>query len=220
MSHYEIAHLDELERYPVDDEGLLWRPIRRRFGITAFGTNGWTAANAGDRVLEEHSEPDGHEELYFVAAGRARFILGDDEHVVGAGTLVYARPGTRRGAIAEEAGTTIFAIGAKPGELFEQSVWEEWFEAGALRRLGRTDEARTVMLRAIEAKPDTWQLQYNHACWEALDGRADEAFAALERALELAPDEVGKYMPDDSDLESLRSDPRWNELGVSRQADT
>jgi mannose-6-phosphate isomerase-like protein (cupin superfamily) len=217
---YEVVRLDDLDRLPVDDEGLLWRPIRRRFGITAFGTNGWTAANAGDRVLEEHAEPDGHEELYFVAAGRARFTLGDDEHVLGPGTLVYARPGTRRGAIAEEPGTTIFAIGAKPGELFEPSVWEEWFEAGALRRLGRVDEARAVMLNAIEAKPDTWQLHYNHACYEALDGRTDEAFAALERALELEPKRVGQYFRDDEDFGSLHDDPRWERLGVARQADT
>jgi mannose-6-phosphate isomerase-like protein (cupin superfamily) len=217
---YEVMHLDDLDRLPVDDEGLLWRPIRRRFGLTAFGVNGWTAANAGDRVLEEHSEPDGHEELYFVAAGRARFTLGNDEHVVGPGTLVYARPGTRRGAIAEEPGTTVFAVGAKPGEVFEPSVWEEWFEGGALRRLGRAEEARESMLRAIEAHPGSWQLLYNHACFEALDGRTDEAFAALERALELEPERVGRYYPDDEDLVSLHGDPRWERLRVAGQPDT
>jgi tetratricopeptide (TPR) repeat protein len=209
MSDYEIAHLDDLERFPVDDEGLLWRPIRRRFGITAFGTNGWTAAKAGDRVLEEHHERDGHEELYFVAAGRARFTLGDDEHVVGPGTLVYARPGTLRGAVAEEPETTIFAIGAKPGVLFEPSVWEEWFVAGALRRLGRPDEARESMLAALEAHPDTWQLHYNQACFEALDGRREEALAALQRAIELEPERVAQYAADDSDFDSIRDDPRF-----------
>ena len=33
---FQIAHLDDLERLPVDEEGLVWRPIRRRFGISAF----------------------------------------------------------------------------------------------------------------------------------------------------------------------------------------
>ena len=33
---YEVVHLDELDRFPVDDEGLLWRPVPRRLGITAF----------------------------------------------------------------------------------------------------------------------------------------------------------------------------------------
>ena len=63
MSGYELRHLDDLERLPVDDEGLVWRPVRRRFGISAFGTNAYTAEKAGDRVVEEHHEQDGHEEL-------------------------------------------------------------------------------------------------------------------------------------------------------------
>jgi tetratricopeptide (TPR) repeat protein len=206
---YELAHLDDLERLPVDDEGLLWRPIRRRFGISAFGTNAYTAEKAGDRVLEEHSERDGHEELYFVAAGRARFTLGDDEHDAPAGTLVFARPGTKRGAIAEEAGTTIFAIGAKPGVVFEPSKWEEWFAAEGYRRLGRKDEARKLMDASIEANPDAWQGYYNLACYEALDGNREEAIAALQRAVELDPDEVPKYAATDTDFDSIRDDPRF-----------
>jgi tetratricopeptide (TPR) repeat protein len=209
VSDYQIAHLDDLERLPVDDEGLLWRPIRRRFGISAFGTNAWTAANAGDRVLEEHYERDGHEEMYFVAAGRARFTLGDDEHDAPAGTLVFARPGTKRGAIAEEPGTTIVAIGAKPGVVFEPSKWEDWYAAGAYRRLGRHDEARTLMDASIAENPDAWQGYYNLACFEALDGKREEALAALEKAAELAPDDVKKYAADDSDFDSIRDDPRF-----------
>ena len=220
MSGYEIAHLDDLERLPVDEEGLLWRPIRRRFGITAFGTNAWTAAKAGDRVLEEHYEREGHEEMYFVAAGRARFTLGDEEHDAPAGTLVFARPGTRRGAIAEEPGTTIVAIGAKPGVVFEPSKWEEWYAATGLRRLGRQEEARALMDASIAANPDEWQGYFNLACFEALDGRSDEAIAALQRAIEIAPDEARKYAAEDSDFDSIRADPRWEALGISRQTDS
>ena len=72
---YEVVHLDELDRFPVDDEGLLWRPVRRRLGITAFGTNAYTAEQGTERVVEEHHEEGGHEELYFVATGR-----GDGSH--------------------------------------------------------------------------------------------------------------------------------------------
>ena len=60
---------------PGDDqlayEGLLWRPVRRRLGITAFGTNAYTAEKGTERVVEEHSEEGGHEELYFVVSGHA-----------------------------------------------------------------------------------------------------------------------------------------------------
>ena len=51
---YEVVHLDELDRFPVDDEGLLWRPVRRRLGITAFGMNAYTAEKGDERVVEEH----------------------------------------------------------------------------------------------------------------------------------------------------------------------
>src|SRR5688500_8863124 len=115
MSAYEVVHLDELERFPVDEEGLTWRPVRRRLGIEAFGCNAYTAEKAGDRVVEEHLEKGGHEESYFVAAGHAPFTIGEQEVDARAGTFVFATPGTKRGARATQAGTTIIALGAKPG---------------------------------------------------------------------------------------------------------
>ena len=134
---YEVAHLDELDRYPVDDEGLLWRPVRRRLGITAFGTNAYTAEKGDERVVEEHYEKDGHEELYFVASGRATFVLGDDEIDAPAGTFVHAEPGTKRGAVATEPNTTVLAIGAKPGVPHEISKWEDIFVVFGLYRIGQ-----------------------------------------------------------------------------------
>jgi quercetin dioxygenase-like cupin family protein len=128
---YEVAHLDDLDRYPLDDEGLLWRPVRRRLGITAFGTNAFTAEKGSERIVEEHYEKDGHEELYFIASGRARFVLGDDEIDAPAGTFVHAEPGTRRGAVATEPDTIVLAIGAKPGVPYEISGTtprEEWLD--------------------------------------------------------------------------------------------
>jgi len=51
---------------------MLWHPVRRTLGIRSFGTNAYTALNAGDRVVEEHDEVGaGHEEVYLVPSGRA-----------------------------------------------------------------------------------------------------------------------------------------------------
>ena len=44
---YQVASFDELERIPVM-HGLEWRPVRRRFGIAAFGVNAYTAEKPGD----------------------------------------------------------------------------------------------------------------------------------------------------------------------------
>ena len=73
MKRWESTSLSELES--LKGPGTLrWSPVRRRFGITAFGINAYTAAEAGHDVVEEHTEQTlGHEELYAVVAGHARF---------------------------------------------------------------------------------------------------------------------------------------------------
>ena len=53
---YEVAHIDELEELPINNGEFVWRPIRRRFGITAFGTNAYTG-DAGQRVIEQEGYP-------------------------------------------------------------------------------------------------------------------------------------------------------------------
>ena len=124
---------------PVNSGEFVWRPVRRRFGISAFGSNAYSAEKAGQRVIEEHFERDGHEEMYVVLRGRATFTLGDDELDAGPGTLVFVRPGTRRGAIAAEDDTFVLAVGAKPGVVFEPSLWEDVFAAYSYAEQGKLD---------------------------------------------------------------------------------
>jgi hypothetical protein len=42
--------IDDVEGLPVLGT-LMWRPVRRSLGITAFGINAYTAGNAGDEVV-------------------------------------------------------------------------------------------------------------------------------------------------------------------------
>jgi tetratricopeptide (TPR) repeat protein len=208
LSRFELASLDELERLPVDDEGLVWRPVRRRFDIRAFGSNAWTAERAGQRVVEDHSETDGHEELYVVVTGRATFTLGEDEVDAPAGTLVFVRPGTRRGAVAAEDGTTVLAVGAKRGEAYEPSRWEIAFAAYGYRRTGDAERGRRMLEEAVAERPDEWQGHYHLACFAALDGRSDEALDHLDRAVSLDP-KAAEWAASDEDFASVRDDPRF-----------
>jgi quercetin dioxygenase-like cupin family protein len=208
LSAYEVARLDELERFPVDDEGLVWRPVRRRLGIEAFGCNAYTAENAGDRVVEEHSEQDGHEELYFVARGRATFTLDGEEHDARAGTFVFCRPGTRRGAVAAEAGTAVVAFGAKPGVPHEISKWEQIFVAFGHLRNGDEAKGREAIAAAVAEHPNEWQGHYNAACFEAQTGNREPAIASLRRAVELDPKAL-EYAAKDTDFDWLRDDPEF-----------
>jgi len=208
---WQVARVDELDRFGPNDEGTLWRPVRRRFDVHAFGVNAWTGAQPGDRVIEKHREPDGPEELYVVLTGRATFELGDEETDAPAGTLVFVRPGTVRGAVAAEPETTILAVGAKAGEVFEPSLWEEWYIADAYRRRGELDRARSLMDDLVARAPDVWQAHYNRACFESVAGNADEAVDALRRAAELNPEEVRRLTPNDSDFDPIRNDSRYVE---------
>jgi tetratricopeptide (TPR) repeat protein len=216
---YGIARIEEVDAYPIpDQQGLTWRPVRRHFDIRSFGVNAYTAADAGERVVEEHREQGGHDELYVVLSGRATFTLEGEEHDAPAGTLVHCPPGTLREAFAAEAGTTVLGIGAKPGEVFQPSGWE-WVFAG-VSRLGQGDEegARRELQAGIETYPDAWQGYFNLACIEAQLGNKDEAIAQLERAAELDPETVAKWASQESDFDSIRDDPRF--LAVTGQAQT
>jgi tetratricopeptide (TPR) repeat protein len=212
---WQSAHIDELDALPVDDEGLTWRPIRRRFGITGFGTNAYTAERAGQRVVEEHTESGGHQELYVVIAGRATFTLDGEELDAPAGTLVFCEPDTLRGAVAAEDGTTVLGVGAKPGAVFQPSAWEEWFAATGYAKLGQLKRARDTFRAASEANPEGWQVFYNWACTEARYGDPGQALTLLERAVELDPKAL-EYAASDADFASLADDPDF--LRITRQA--
>jgi len=213
---YEVAHIDELEELPINNGEFVWRPVRRRFGITAFGTNAYTG-NSGQRVIEEHAERDNHQEMYVVLRGRASFTLGDDEVDAPAGTIVFVRPNTGRGAIAAEDGTAVLAVGAKPGVVFEPSLWEDVFVANSYAEQGELEPARAVYAELIENHPDAWQGLFNAACFEARFGDHERAFEYLGRALELEPS-AREYAEKDSDFDSIRDDERFRSL-VAGQAD-
>jgi quercetin dioxygenase-like cupin family protein len=215
---YEMAHVDELEELPINRGEFVWRPVRRRFGITAFGTNAYTA-RAGQRVVEEHTETDNHQEMYVVLRGRATFKLDDDEIDAPAGTIVFVRPNTRRGAIAAEDETAVLAVGAKAGVVFEPSSWEEFFAANAYADLGQVDRAREVIDNALERYPDEWQGYYNAACFEARFGDRNQALDHLERAVELEPERVRGYASDDEDFEPIKDDPRFRSA-IAGQSDS
>jgi hypothetical protein len=184
---------------------LKWKPIRRTLGIEAFGINAYTAENVGDDVVERHSEERlGHEEVYVVLAGRAAFELDDETLDAPAGTLVFLRdPTVRRYAKAAEPGTTVLAIGGKPGEAYSPSAWEWYFEAERFRDPLDPEAALRLMAEANERFPDHMGVLYSTACWEALAGRPDDAWAALQRAIELDP-RAREWALEDEDLVSIR----------------
>ena len=127
---YTAVHLSDIPLgAPPEPGSYEWRPVRRHLDIQSFGINATTAASAGDWVIMDHTEVDDsqtrHEELFYVASGRATFVVDGEEVDVPAGTFVHVPdPRTRRGARAIEPGTTVIAVGAEPGAAFTVSPWE------------------------------------------------------------------------------------------------
>jgi tetratricopeptide (TPR) repeat protein len=209
---FEVAHISEI---PTQRgvEGSSWARIRRRFDVRAFGVNAYTAPAAGGRVIEDHTETGPaagrHEELYVVLEGRARFTVGDEELDAPAGTLVFVRdPATRRGAIAEEAGTTVLVVGGRAGEPYEVSPWEDFAEAWPHYEAKEYAAAIEIFHRGLEQHPENASALYNLACCESLAGDPAAALEHLRRAVELHA-EFGRYAGGDSDFDAIRDDPAF-----------
>jgi len=208
---WESVRLDEIEPIPVVEGTLLWRPVRRTLDIGAFGINSYVAPQAGDDVVEEHTETSlGHEEVYLVLSGRATFTLDGETLDAPAGTLVFLRdPAVKRHARAEEAGTTVLAVGGPRDRAYEPSPWEFWFAAERHRASGDFDAMVDEIAGAVERYPDHPAVLYHLGRAEALAGRTDDAIAHVRRALELKP-EWADDMREDEDLAGLRSHPDWH----------
>ena len=204
---FDAAHVSELDAIAITEK-LVWRPVRRRFDIRAFGVNAYTAENAGDEIVEDHTEETYlHEELYFVANGHVAFEVGGEEIDAPAGTFVFIRdPTVRRHAVAKEAGSTVVAVGGRPGEPYQVAPWEHYMVALPAVRAGDHEAGIRSVERGIAEYGENGSLLYNLACFEALAGRRDDALAHLGRAIELDR-RAREWAKADSDFDSLRDDP-------------
>jgi quercetin dioxygenase-like cupin family protein len=203
----KTLRLDEIDGIPVFGT-LVWKPVRKTLGVTAFGINAYRAESAGDEVVEEHTELQlGHEEIYVVLSGHATFTVDGEEVDAPAGTLVYLDDvAQKRHAVANEAGTTVLAVGGMPG-VHEPSAWEYFFPALPLLRDGDYDAARRVLEKGMKEK-DAPVMHYQLACVEALAGNRERALDELAIAVE-GSDRYREHAQTDEDLASIRDDPRF-----------
>jgi hypothetical protein len=126
---------------------------------------------------------------------------------------VHVRAETRREAFAEEPDTIVLAVGATPGRAFEPRGWDDTVVAFGQGRAGNVEAGRSIMHGlAAKAPEDAWWMPYDLACYEARFGDADTAIDHLRQARERDPEQLREYLVRDSDLDSLRDDPRFQEL--------
>jgi tetratricopeptide (TPR) repeat protein len=205
-----VLNLDQIEAIPGPGT-LSWLPVRYTLGIRAFGCNAYRAAEAGQDVVEPHTEdPDlAHEELYFVAAGHATFTIDGQSHDAPAGTYVFIPdPASHRHAVADEPGTTVLSFGGPAA--FEPSAWEWAFRAAGVQQTDPA-KAREILEEGLRTHPNSPTLDYGMACLETLEGHHEEAITWLRQAIDLRP-ELKEWALKDSDLEALRDDPYFRSL--------
>ncbi len=198
-----VLTLDQIEGLRDPDGTLTWHPVRIELGVRAFGTNAYSADRPGQDVVEPHTESLelAHEELYFVARGRARFTVDDTSIDAPAGTYVFIPdPRSHRHAVAAEPDTWVLSFGGPPS--FTPSAWEWTFRARA-RRSEDPAAARALIEDGLEHLPDSPSLRYELACLLALDGDGERALRELRTAIAREP-ELEAVARKDEDLCSIR----------------
>jgi hypothetical protein len=207
---YRSVRISDVEPIAAAGDTLRWHPLRFTLGIRAFGVNAYTAPRAGDDVVEEHQEGDpdsGHEELYVVLTGSARFTIDGEQFDAPAGTCVFIPdPESNRYAVAIEDDTSVLAVGGQPGAPFEVSGWEARFRAQPYMDAGDFERAVEILADGVRDSPGEPGLNYNLACAEARLGRLDDAEAHLRTALAGDP-RVREWADGDADLDPLRDRP-------------
>jgi hypothetical protein len=202
----KTLRIDDIEGLPVLGT-LMWQPVRKPLGITAFGINAYTAGSAGDEVVEDHTELV-DEEVYIVIRGHATFTVDGEEIDAPWGTIVFLDDlDQRRHAIAKEAGTTVLAIGGRPG-VHPISSWEYIFPSLPARNMQDWGTARTILEEAVAERPDIPAIRYHLACVEARAGNADRALELLSGAREERPD-YAEAAAKEEDFASIRDDSRF-----------
>jgi adenylate cyclase len=87
-----------------------------------------------------------------------------------------------------------------------------YFMATALAKLGELERAETWAARALAIAPEDYLTQYNIACFYSVSGKHDRAFAVLNKLLPISNADMKHWIMNDSDLDPLHSDPRWEKV--------
>jgi hypothetical protein len=179
--------LDEIEAKPWLGTELAWHPLREALGTHIVGMSAYSAERAGQEVVEAHRETEGgrgHEEVYVVLRGYARFTLGGEQVEAPAGTFVRVDPAVHRHAIATEPGTAVLALGGPP--TFVPSA-SEWIERARPHLRSNPAEARRILDDLAQRRPDSAGVPIGEALLAAAQGDEPSAREHLRAALAQDP---------------------------------
>jgi mannose-6-phosphate isomerase-like protein (cupin superfamily) len=184
MSGWRVTRVEDIEGVPWPG-GITWHPVRMELGFRAFGIGGYTG-DPGDVLIEPHDESSdgrGHQELYVVLAGSARFTLDGEELDVAAGGIVAVEPGVRREAVALEPASVVLAMGGPP--TFE-IAGSEWLMRARPLLESQPERARALLEEGLRQLPESPAIRYGFALLEGGGRWLEEAIAREPRLREEA----------------------------------
>jgi hypothetical protein len=184
---WKALALDEVEALPWLGTELAWHPLREALGTRIVGMAAYSADRTGQEVVEAHRETEGgrgHEEVYVVLRGAARFTLDGGELDAPAGTLVRVDPGVHRHAVATEPGTAVLALGGPP--TFVPSA-SEWIERARPHLRSDSAEARRILDDLAAQRPDSAGVAIGEALLAVAQGDEPAAREHLRAALAQDP---------------------------------
>lgn len=202
---WRVVHVDEVEAISWRYSELAWRPLRHALGARSVGIAAFTAARAGQEVVEGHVETRdgrGHEEIYIVLRGRAIFEFADGELDAPVGTCVCVSPAAYRRATAAEGDTVVVAIGREAD--FEVST-SEWIERARPFIRSDPERARAVIDELRAEQPESPGLAVAEALLQLGTGEVAESRRILQTLLAERPN-IRAALLADPDLGALVAD--------------
>jgi len=197
------------------DPGRAYAPLRRELDIGAFGTYAIRAEEGKDLVHERTANgpgSDGHEELYVVLEGHARFTVDGESVDAPGGTAIFVRDiDATRSAVAVDGETTVLLVGGRRGEAWRLTPGETMYEFWPLYEAKDYEGALAVVEQTLSEYPGNALAHFNIACMSSLLGRTDAAVEHLRAAIDAYPAYV-ENAREDEDLAPLRDDPRFQAL--------
>jgi len=215
MSVTAFSSLSLEDGFAAEEGERRYVRIRRDLGVQSFNINALRAVE-GEELLREHDEVgyggDSHEKVWLVLSGHAVFTVDGEEIDAPVGTVVHVpAPESKRSAVAKEAGTTLLGLGGRPGLPYRPTPGDALAEFFPLHEAGDYEAAAGVCRSVLEDYEGNGLALFNLACCEALLGRTEDALGHLGEALDAAPG-LRENAGTDTDLDSLRDDPRFGAL--------
>lgn len=199
---WRAVALDEVESIDWRRMGITWRPIRRALGTDIVGMAAFTAQRPGEIVIEPHAEIDdgrGHQEVYVVIRGKARFVIDGAELDAPAGTFVRVDAPAHRQATAIEADTAVLALGGE--STFEPSA-SEWIERARPHIRTEPLRAREILDDLARTFPDDRANDVGAALLTLGRGDEPKARAIVTRLVADVP-QIREVLAHDPDLRDL-----------------